>query len=285
MFALAAACTAGACRNDAAAPAAGPVLIAHRGASGHLPEHTFDAYDLALEMGADYLEHDLHLTRDGQLVVVHDDALARTARGPAADCSGLVREKTLAQLRRCDFGAWFWERHPDAALPARPARIATLDEVLTRYAGRTRFYIETKHPGEAQGLEAALLAVLERHQLLPAEPGDRTVIIQSFSPESLQALNEQRPELPLVLLFEAGELPADRERGLAEIAEIAAGIGPFRKDVDAELIAAAHRHGLVVHPWTVNHVDEISELLALGVDGVFTDHPDRFREACCDGGG
>ncbi len=270
-----------ACGTEAP-PRPAPTLIAHRGASGHLPEHTRRAYDLALEQGADYLEHDLHRTRDGVLVVVHDDTLERTARGPAEDCSGAVAEKTLAQLRRCDFGAWFWERRPRPALPPAAAEILTLDQVLDRYRDRARFYIETKDPDEAPGMETELLAALERHDLRPQSRDDRTVIVQSFSPKSLARLHASWPELPLVLLVEAGELPRPLDAGLERIAETAVGIGPHRGDVDAELVETAHRHGLVIHPWTVNDTDEIARLLSLGVDGIFTDYPDRFREVCCE---
>ena len=77
----------------------GPIVIAHRGASGYAPEHTFASYDLAVEKGADYLEQDLQLTADGVLVVLHDATLDRTARGPAASCTGPVSEKTLAQVQ------------------------------------------------------------------------------------------------------------------------------------------------------------------------------------------
>ncbi|MBP7630999.1 MAG: hypothetical protein KA758_11150, partial [Acidimicrobiales bacterium] len=92
-------------------------VIAHRGASGLAPEHTFAAYDLAVEQGADFIEHDLQLTADGVLVVVHDATLDRTARGPAESCTGPVATKTLAQLRQCDVGSWFNEANPALAKP------------------------------------------------------------------------------------------------------------------------------------------------------------------------
>src|SRR4029078_9787698 len=90
-----------------------PVLnIGHRGASGYAPEHTIASYDLALALGADYIEQDLQLTKDGVLVVLHDPTLDRTARGEAANCTGLVIEKTLAQVKTCDVGSWFNDAFP-----------------------------------------------------------------------------------------------------------------------------------------------------------------------------
>ena len=254
-----------------------PILIAHRGASGLAPEHTFAAYDRAVESGADYIEHDLQLTRDGVLVVLHDETLERTARGPAENCTGVVGEKTLAQLETCDFGRWFAERHPEAPDFAGQG-IATLDAVLARYGDVTRYYIETKQPEAAPGMEEALLAVLGARGQLPSGPGDQRVIVQSFSPASLRKLHGLNPDLPLVQLFERGEIAAPLDETFTAVARYAIGVGPNLGEVDADFLAAAHRHGLVVHPWTVNSEEEMVRLLRLGVDGVFTDYPDRFVE-------
>ncbi len=245
-----------------------PLVIAHRGASGHQPEHTFAAYDLALEMGADYLEHDLYLTKDRVLVVLHDETLDRTLRGPAAYCSGPAAEKTLGDLLHCDAGSW---KRADAA----GARVLTLDAVISRYAGRARFYIETKHPDESPGVEAALVDLLTAHRLMPSDPGDWTVVVQSFSRDSLRRLHVRAPALPLVQLFEHGEIPQPLDATLTAVKEYAVGIAPNQRDVDATLVLAAQGLGLVVHPWTVNDPVEMKRLMELGVDGMFTDYPDR----------
>src|SRR5262245_27696218 len=112
-----------------------PLAIAHRGASGYAPEHTFAAYDRALELHADYIEQDLQMTKDGVLVALHDPSLDRTARGDAANCKGLVIDKTLAQIKTCDFGGWFNEAFANQRIP-------TLEEVFQRYGKRARYYIE-----------------------------------------------------------------------------------------------------------------------------------------------
>ena len=111
-----------------------PVLnVGHRGASGLAPEHTIASYDLALKLGADYIEQDLQMTSDGVLVVLHDQTLDRTARGPAANCQGPVAMKTLAQVKTCDVGSWFNEAHPELARKAYVRqRVPTLEEVLNR---------------------------------------------------------------------------------------------------------------------------------------------------------
>jgi len=259
-----------------------PTLIAHRGASVLAPEHTLAAYDLAIEIGADYLEHDLQLTFDGVLVVLHDDTLDRTARGPAENCSGAVAEKTLAQLETCDFGTWFTERDPAAGNRFAGQRIVSLDALLARYGTSVRYYIETKQPEEAPGMEEALVSLLAAYNLLPTSSRDRSVVVQSFSTASLRKLHALRPELPLVRLFDEGELGTAVDVVFAELSKIAVGIGPNHADVDEDLVASAHRHGLVVHPWTVNTRADMHRVLEFGVDGVFTDDSELFVEVRAD---
>jgi glycerophosphoryl diester phosphodiesterase len=253
-------------------------VIAHRGASWDAPEHTFAAYDLALAQGADWIEQDLQMTRDGQLVVLHDDSLDRTARGPVADCSGLVREKTRAQLANCEVGSWFNAEYPERAQGAFVgARIPTLDEVLTRYAGRARFYIETKNPDEAPAMVDSLLATLRRHGLVGRGATEGRVLVQSFSGASLRRLHELEPRLPLVQLWD-DEIPAgDLEATLDWVRAYAVGFGPNRQIVSQRLVDAAQARGLDVHPYTVNAEPAMVSLLELGVDGMFTDRPAALR--------
>jgi len=253
------------------------LIIGHRGASGHAPEHTFASWDIALEMGVDYLEQDLQMTADGQLIVLHDDTLDRTARGP--NCTGPVITRTLAELAECDVGAWFNEARRDRARPEFVGqRIPTLDAVLTRYGGRARFYIETKNPEIAPGMEEALVTLLDQHGLLPWNDEDEEeidrVFVQSFSTASLLRVRSLNEFLPLVQLFARAETPAAILARLDSLAEFALGIGPHYSDVDPNLIAAAHERGLVVHPYTVNAPAEMRRLIDIGVDGMFTDYPD-----------
>ena len=254
---------------------AGLLIIGHRGAAGHAPEHTFASWDLALEMGADYIEQDLQMTADGQLVVMHDETLDRTARG--RNCTGPVITRLLADLVDCDVGSWFNDARPDRARAEfAGARIPTLDSVLSRYAGRARFYIETKNPEEAPGMEEALIALLKKHDLVPEPAGD-AVIIQSFSAASLRRVRSLHATIPLVRLHARAET-ADSIRGqLNDLAEFVHGIGPHYSDVDSGLVADVHALGLVIHPYTVNTPSEMRRLIELGVDGMFTDYPDILR--------
>jgi glycerophosphoryl diester phosphodiesterase len=260
-----------------------PVLnVGHRGASGYAPEHTIPAYDLALKMGADFIEQDLQLTRDGVLVVLHDETLDRTARPTAesapGDCTGLVREKTLAQIKTCDVGSWFNEAYPQYAKPEYVGlRIPTLEEVFRRYGKGVNYYIETKSPESAPGMEEELLRLMDEYGLTKPAEEKWQVLIQSFSPESLRKFHALDPSLPLIQLFSGAETSETIRARLDETGTYAVGIGPSKNDVDAALVQAAHARCLDVHPYTVNETPEMEKLVGLGVDGMFTNFPDRLE--------
>ena len=264
-------------------PEDAPVLnIGHRGASGYAPEHTIPAYDLALKMGADYIEQDLQLTKDGVLVVLHDETLNRTARPTAesapGDCTGLVREKTLAQIKTCDVGTWFNETYPQYAQPEYVGlRIPTLEEVFQRYRKSANYYIETKSPESAPGMEEELLRLMDEYGLTKPAADKWQVLIQSFSPASLQKVHTLDPSLPLIQLFSGSETSQTIQAKLDATATYAVGIGPSKSDVDKPLVDAAHARCLDVHPYTVNETPEMEKLISIGVDGMFTNFPDRLE--------
>ncbi|MBR9989275.1 MAG: glycerophosphodiester phosphodiesterase [Gemmatimonadetes bacterium] len=264
-------------------PAAGPVIIpvegsamlviGHRGASAYAPEHTLESYDLALELGADFIEQDLQMTSDGVLVVLHDDTLERTTGGR---CRGRVIDHTFEQVRSCDAGSWFNTAHPDRARDAFVGtRIPSLEEVFERYADRASFYIETKNPEEAPGMEEALLVLLDQFGLREPAATEWRVVIQSFSERSLRKMSDMDASLPLIQLLHARpETPRTIQARLPRISEYAVGIGPSWRDVDHQLARAAANLCLELHPYTVNDVERMTALTDAGVTGVFTDVPD-----------
>lgn len=254
-----------------------PLVIGHRGASGTAPEHTIAAYDRALAFGADYIEQDLQMTRDSVLVVMHDPTLDRTMRGAPADCKGRVIDKTLAQIKQCDAGLWFNERYPQLAKPEfLGQRVLTLEELFQRYGDSTNYYIETKNPEDAPGMERRMIALIRQYTLGPKIAPRGRVVIQSFSEPSLRLVHELAPKLPLVQLIEKRPV-GDLDAAFARIGSYAEGVGPDKRLIDAEWMKAAHAHCLAVHPYTVNETEEMRRLLALGVDGMFTNFADRMR--------
>ncbi|QXH52580.1 glycerophosphodiester phosphodiesterase [Pseudomonas fakonensis] len=206
---LLAATTASASDGKALADAQGipyPAVIAHRGASFDAPESTTPAYLLAREQGADYLEMDLQRTRDGVLVVVHDDVLARTSdvaeRFPERAASP-VSAFSLAELKSLDAGSWFNKAYPERARASfKGLRILTLDEVIDiaeanpeRHPG---LYIETKQPAQFPGIENDLKARLDARGWLE-KPG--RVVLQTFDRNSLALLHQAMPQTPKILLL------------------------------------------------------------------------------------
>lgn len=260
-----------------AGPVAEPpfVVIAHRGYSARAPEHTMSAYELAVDAGADYIEQDLQMTSDGVLVALHDPTLDRTARGEPALCTGPVIERTFREIWSCDFASWFAEEHPDAAgIAAEP--IPSLQEVFDRFGHDVRYYIETKNPEEAPGMERELVRLLAASGLLDATGSPPPVMIQSFSEESLRLMRTLAPALPRVQLI--GSVSSDSLRALLpSIAEYADGIGPQFRAVDSILVAEAHALGLVVHPYTVNEPGDLQRMREAGADGIFTNEVELAR--------
>lgn len=186
-----------------------PAVIAHRGASYDAPESTRASYVLARELGADYLEMDLQRTRDGVLVVMHDDTLQRTtdvARKFPERKDKPISDFTLAELKSLDAGSWFNQAHPDRARDSYvKLHILTLDQVIdiaeANPAHRPGLYIETKVPQQFPGIERDLKHVLKARGWLQ---GEHKVVLQTFDKDSLMLLAKEMPRVPKVLLLWVG---------------------------------------------------------------------------------
>ena len=253
------------------------VVIAHRGASGYAPEHTFAAYKMAMEMGADYIEFDLQQTKDGVLICLHDETLDRTTNVKdvfAKRESYYVSEFTIDEIKKLDAGAWFNKVYPDKAKDEYVGlKIPTIDEAIKfiedNGSGKFNYYIETKSPDIYPGMEEKLLEKLRLYNV-----NDKT-IIQSFSSESLRKIRKMNNNIMLVQLNSSDDYTIPKLiESLDIIKNYANGIGPDRVLVDKNLINEAHKHNLLLHPWTVNEKMEMEKLLDLGVDGMFTNYPD-----------
>lgn len=248
-----------------------PLVFAHRGGADAMPEHTLGAYLRALEEGADGLECDVRLTRDGHLVCVHDRRLNRTSNG-----TGLVSAKTLAELDALDFGSW----HPalgeeeDADLK----RLLTLERLLgaIKDSGReVRLLIETKHPSRyGAEVERRLVDMLRKHGLADPKPDDPVrVTVMSFAALALRRIRVLAPGVPTVYLLEIPPPGVSRGR-LPFGAKIAGpGIGLVRSR--PALVPALRAAGHEVYVWTVNAESDLEVVLEQQVDGVITDRP-RF---------
>lgn len=257
----------------------GPVLVlAHRGASSYAPEHTFFAYDQAVEADSDFLECDLQLSADEVLVCVHDTTVDRTSDG-----AGRVDAFTLAELRALDFGTWFNDSKPEQARPEYAgAAIVPFEEQLDCYLGinpRIRFHIETKAPSEYDGkMEPLLVDLLREKGLVPAEADAQTsqVIVQSFELESLQAVKQLEPAIPTAYLSVAPQ-PEYAAGALPPYVDVAAPSAVYLA-ANPQFPRLAHDQGHEVHTYTIDDPDQMDFLLDIGVDGIFTNRPDVLRE-------
>jgi glycerophosphoryl diester phosphodiesterase len=271
--------------------------IAHRGASGSAPEHTAAAYRLAIEQRADFVEQDLGVTRDNQLICIHDDTLERTTNvaevfpdrtsTDAQRTSGkhwLVNDFTLAEVRRLDAGNWF---KPEFA----GARIQTFQEAIDLVRGKAGLYPELKSPQlyKSRGIDQVALFVqivrrngLEKPESLRTTP----LIVQSFDEEAVRRIATELPTVPRILLIERdGDVSSARLRA---IKAFATGIGPEKSLVvkNPGMVNVAHDLRMTVTSWTFRADektsfptvrDEMAHFLYdLGLDALFTNNPDQF---------
>jgi glycerophosphoryl diester phosphodiesterase len=247
--------------------------IAHRGASGHAPEHTVAAFDIAIEMGAEFLEFDIQLTADGVPVVFHDLASTRTLRG--IPNHGVISEMTIDELRHADAGSWFHESAEAGPPRFESQTLLTLPEVLARYRHQTRFAIELKSRDDSKsGIEWKVLRTLADHRLLSET---ERVVVMSLSAVSPARMHSLAPGINLVQLFYENEDAGEILGRLHHVGRYAGRIGPHYSQVTTDLVRAAHAEGLGVWTWAANEVDEMNKLLAAGVDGIITDYPDRLK--------
>jgi glycerophosphoryl diester phosphodiesterase len=275
--------------------------IAHRGASAYRPEHTEAAYRLAIDQKVDFVEQDLGVTKDGQLICIHDDSLERTtnvaevfpdrsttialgSRTPAKHW--LVNDFTLAEVKRLDAGKWF---KPEYA----GARLLTFQEAIDLVRAHPGFgmYPELKSPQlyKSRGIDQVKLFVdavkkngLEKPDSLKTTP----VIIQSFDEEAIRRVSVDLPTIPRVFLTSSDDDVS--EARLRALARFSTGIAPEKFVIarHPEMVARAHAAGLTVTSWTfrsdekTDYPDVSAEmahfLYDLGIDALFTNNPDRF---------
>lgn len=251
-----------------------PAVIAHRGSSADEPEHTLAAYELAVTDGADGLEADVRMTRDGHLVCIHDRRVDRTSNG-----HGAVSALTLADLSRLDFGSWHSTGHrspgrgrvtkegPHSVLP-----LVQLLELVTSTPRPMTLAVETKHPTRFGGaVERQLAADLGRFGLLRS--GSRKapkVQVMTFSAVALQRAKRMMPALPLVHLAHGAP---------AALAPSSSVWGPSIELVrrHPERVAWAHANGRAVNVWTVDDPADMQFCSALGVEGLITNRPALAR--------
>jgi len=234
------------------------MVIAHRGFSGQAPENTLASFKKARELGSDMIELDVRFSKDGHMVVMHDDTLDRTTNG-----RGKVADYTLKELKQLDAGSWFAPQFSDERIP-------NLNEVLELAKGKILVNIEIKDesPSEYKITDLADRALQE---VKKADMAGR-VIFSSFYPSSLERIKERDRRIWVALLY---------HRDWNSLREITGGrafsvLNLRHLFLTREKIGRIHREGMKVNTYTVNSEEEMEQFIRWGVDGIITNHPDKL---------
>lgn len=234
----------------------GPFVIGHRGAAGYAPENTMAAFERGISLRADAIELDINLAKDGELMVIHDPTLNRTTNG-----KGLVCQHTAAEIQALDAGSWF-----DSSF--RECHVPTLREVLSWAKDRTKVVIEIKNgPIFYPDIEKILVALLDELHMR------NQVLAISFDHLVLRDLKKLAPDVATGVIY-ASRVPDPAGMAQAVDADV---LMPYWALLTREEVAQAHAADMFISPWGGAEQD-YKHLLALGVDAVGADFPDRPRE-------
>ena len=242
-------------------PRSHPLVIAHRGASAYAPENTLAAFRLAAEQGADAIELDVDLTRDGRIIVMHDATIDRTTDG-----RGRVQDLTWDEVRQADAGAWKSARF-------KGERVPLLSEVFEAVGQQVLINVEIK--GAAligSGLEAQVAAMLQQYDL------SERVIISSFNPLALRRVKQMNPRLACGLLYAPDQPLFLRHAWFVPLIPHLEARHPHHSQVSRDAVQRFHERGYYVNVWTVNQAGIAHTMAQAGVDGIIGDDPVLLRQ-------
>ncbi|MEU2058682.1 glycerophosphodiester phosphodiesterase family protein [Streptomyces sp. NPDC013455] len=252
-----------------------PTVIAHRGASAYAPENTLTAVDKAAELGFSWVENDVQRTRDGELVVLHDDSLRRTTNVEdlfPGRAPWKVKDFTAAEIARLDAGSWFSPAYAGARVP-------TLRQYMRRVErNHQKLLLEIKNPELYPGIEQETVKVLGNEGWLDRGHRGR-LIVQSFSADSVRAVHELKPAVTTAYLGSPAVAQLHRFARFTDL------VNPSYKSLSRGYVAAVHAfagpHGrpLGVFAWTVDDAAAARGVAGHGVDGIITNKPDVVRAA------
>ena len=231
-------------------------VVAHRGFSGKYPENTEIAFREAIELGVEMIEFDVHLAKDGALIVIHDATVNRTSNG-----KGRIADMTLAEIKALDAGAWL---KPEFA----GQRFPTLQEALDLMGGKVRLNIHVKaYPNDAERLVPSVVRELQARNLL-----DKSFV--ASDQEYIALARRIEPRLGICNLS-----TTPKETYVSRSDSIGCRIlQPGNKQVDKALVDDAHAYGMEVNPFYADDEAEMRRLIECGVDGILTNYPDRLQQ-------
>jgi len=232
------------------------LVMAHRGSMGHAPENTLAAFQLGIDQGCNAIELDIHLSKDGELVVIHDDTLNRTT-----NLTGKVNDLTVQELKQADAGSWFDEQFAGERIPL-------LEEVIDLVPPHILLNIEVKRSYGGQ-LESKLLELLKRKNRI------QHVVLSSFNLKSLKQLKLAEPEVKIGIIYNVNVV---QHRDFANLMGVPVySLHPNFQSIDPEDIQDAVSNGIKVFPYTINDEQDLKLAISHGVSGIITNFPDRLR--------
>jgi glycerophosphoryl diester phosphodiesterase len=237
------------------------MLIGHRGFRAQYPENTLVSFQAAADAGVQMVELEVHLTRDNELVVIHDGHVDRTTNG-----TGPVDGHTLAALKKLDAGGWLGPQFENEPIP-------TLKEVLRHLCGRVLINIEIKSAGKKNRhqpgqIEDALLDLIERENAFPH------VLISSFDPEAIEAISQRNGSVPVALISESAN-GMETVRFCQQLNVFS--FHPNYRCLTPDLMTLLHDADIQVFPYTVNTEPDFKRMIQMKVDGIITDDPILFK--------
>lgn len=233
-----------------------PKIVAHRGLPHVAPENTLASFKAALALDIDGIETDIQATKDGELIICHDELLNRTTNG-----HGLIKNHTLRELKSLSAGAWFGKNYRDEKIP-------TLREFLELVKGRDLLINLELKTGIVfyPDIEKKLITMINEYNL------SEHVIVSSFNHYSLLTCKEIAPHIKTGILYEGALVdPWDYAEKIG-----ASALHPYFPFVTSQMVDTAHFHSLMVNPYTLNETDEMKQMIAFGVDSIITNYPERL---------
>lgn len=231
-----------------------PLIIAHRGASGSAPENTLASFRQAMEIGSDFIELDIHLSKDGELIVMHDETVNRTTNG-----KGKIKNLTLEQIKNLDAGSWFGNEFKGLVVP-------TLDEVFQLSNGKIKLLIEVKgNPKKYPGIEKKLIDKIYKYY------SKDWCIVQSFEEEFLNNIHKMDSTIPLHQLIVGKIFPL-------KIPVFILAVNPNYHFVSVKKVEKLHLQNKKIFVWTVNEEKKMQKLISMGVDGIITNYPGKLKK-------
>lgn len=239
-------------------------LVGHRGAMGHAPENTMASYDLARSMGAEFVECDVHLSADKEVIVMHDERVERTTDG-----AGLIKNLKLSQIKKLDAGSWYSKKFKGEKVPSLRELLNWIKHKTSLNKYQMGAAIEIKNE------PVRYLDIAERltDVILETGMGSRVIVI-SFDHGVVKQLKILNPKIATGILYrDPMEDPFKRALSIKADA-----LFPRRHLVTKELVQTAHKNGLAVATWTVNDPEEMKNLISCKVDAIATNYPDRLNK-------